>query len=327
MTKRKSSQNRARREDRLIAWISYAVVVLVLTVIAVGAGYYFGYQKGREHTQKAHAQERAASDRMIRDLRKAAELKREQKELLQRERKTYSAAHEYTDTAVVDKPVERPIKRTTALPKLAIIIDDVAFARDVRLIKALEMPLTMSFLPPSEGHPDSSRLAAEEPYYMVHLPLEAKNFSAEEPSTLRVGDTQREIGRRVAEIKKLFPKVEYINNHTGSAFTADEAAMNHWIAALDGYHIGFIDSRTTADTKVPVVMKSYGRPYLARDVFLDHHPDIDSVKKAIRKAVHLAKKHGSAIAIGHPHANTLEALRQSRELLKEVQIVRMDHFF
>jgi polysaccharide deacetylase 2 family uncharacterized protein YibQ len=327
MTKRKSSQNRARRDDRLIAWISYTVVVLVLTVIAVGAGYYFGYQKGREHMQKAYAQERSASDRMIHDLRKAAADRKRTKGALKRDGKTYSAAHEYTDATVVDKPVERPLRHTAELPKLAIIIDDVAFARDVRRIRALELPLTMSFLPPSDRHPDSAKLAAGEPYYMVHLPLEAKNFSAEEPATLRVGYSQDEISKRVTEIKMLFPKVEYINNHTGSAFTADETAMNRLIAALDRYHIRFIDSRTTAETKVPIIMQSYGRPYLARDVFLDHHPDIDSVKKAIRRAVRVAKKHGSAIAIGHPHVNTLEALKQSKELLKEVQLVRMDRFF
>jgi polysaccharide deacetylase 2 family uncharacterized protein YibQ len=327
MTKRKSSRNRLRREDRLIAWISYLVVVLVLTVVAVGTGYYFGYQKGQEHMRQAYAQERAASHQMVLDLRKAAADRKRAKEGLRRDGKTYGAAHEYTDATVVDKPVERPLRRTAALPKLAIIIDDVAFARDVRLIKALNLPLTMSFLPPSDRHPDSAKLAAGESYYMVHLPLEAKNFSAEEPATLRVGYSQEEISRRVAEIKTLFPKVEYINNHTGSAFTADETAMNRLIAALDRYHIGFIDSRTTAETKVPVVMKSYGRPYLARDLFLDHHPDIGSVKKAIRRAVRIAKKHGSAIAIGHPHANTLEALEQSKELLKEVQLVRMDHYF
>ena len=323
MTKRRSSRNQSRREARLVAWISYAVAALLLVMIAAGSGYYFGYQAGSTHAQQAHEREQKASQELIRELKKAAsakattpELSRRLEGVLQRDQKKYSAAHEYSDPSVIDKPVERPAKRTAALPKLAIIVDDVAFERDIRLIKALELPLTMSFLPPSDKHPDSAALAASEPYYMVHLPLEAQNYSAEEPETLRVGNSQRRIEQRVAEIKRLFPKAAYVNNHTGSRFTA-----------LDKYRITFIDSRTTAETKVPLVMEHYGRPYLARDVFLDHHPDMASVKKEIRRAVALAKQHGSAIAICHPHVNTLEALYQSKELLREVQLVRIDQLF
>lgn len=334
MTKRRSSRNQSRREARLVAWISYAVAALLLVMIAVGSGYYFGYQAGSTHAQQAHEREQKAAQELIGELKKAAAAKATAPELgkrlegvLQRDQKKYSAAHEYSDPSVIDKPVERPAKRTAALPKLAIIVDDVAFERDIRLIKALELPLTMSFLPPSDKHPDSAELAASEPYYMVHLPLEAQNFSAEEPETLRVGNSRRRIEQRVAEIKRLFPKAAYVNNHTGSRFTADETAMNRLIAALDKQRITFIDSRTTAETKVPLVMQHYGRPYLARDVFLDHHPDMASVKKEIRRAVALAKKHGSAIAICHPHVNTLEALYQSKELLREVQLVRIDQLF
>lgn len=333
MTKRRNSQNKARRQDRWIAVITYAVAFLILLAIAAGAGYYFGFDAGRSHTKKAYEKERAATAEMLEKLQNAAkkgaettapELTKRLQGVLERDQQKYSAAHEYADDPTIDRPVDRPVKLTANLPKLAIIIDDVAFPRDIRLIKELNLPLTMSFLPPSPNHPNSAKLAQKEPYYMVHLPLEAKNFSAEEPSTLRVHDTQYDVTRRVAELKKLFPKVEFVNNHTGSTFTADETAMNRLVFALNKEGIRFIDSRTTAETKVPVVMKNYGMPYLARDVFLDHHPDIASVKKQIARAIEVAKTHGSAIAIGHPHKNTLEALRQSRDLLQEVELVRID---
>lgn len=318
----------------MIAWISYTVVGIVLLIAAVGAGYYFGFEEGKSHAEKAYKQERSLTQQMISKLQQAAtvkpdatttpELAKRLQGVLQREQEQYSAAHEYSDPEVAEKPVERPIKHTSALPKLAIIIDDVAFARDVRLIRELKMPVTMSFLPPSPNHPDSAKLAANEPYYMVHLPLEAKNFSAEEPSTLRIRNSQYEISQRIAELKTLFPKVHFVNNHTGSTFTADEIAMNRLIFSLSKYGIGFVDSRTTADTKVPAVMKNYGKAYLARDVFLDHHPDIASVKKQIKRAIDIAKQHGSAIAICHPHKKTLEALKQSESLFNEVELVRMD---
>ncbi len=45
------------------------------------------------------------------------------------------------------------------------------------------------------------------------------------------------------------------------------------------------------------------------------------IKEQIEKAIKIAKKHGTAIAIGHPHANTILALNESKKLLKEVELV------
>jgi polysaccharide deacetylase 2 family uncharacterized protein YibQ len=136
-----------------------------------------------------------------------------------------------------------------------------------------------------------------------------------------VNDSQEQISKRVSEIKKLFPNVEYVNNHTGSKFTSNEAAMNRLIFALNTNNIKFIDSRTTGQTKAPKVLKNYGLRYLGRDIFLDHHMDKPYILAQIKKAVKIAKIHGTAIAIGHPHKNTLQALRESKKVLQEVELV------
>jgi hypothetical protein len=121
--------------------------------------------------------------------------------------------------------------------------------------------------------------------------------------------------------------VEYINNHTGSKFTSNEIAMNRLIYALKREKIIFIDSRTTAKTKAPKVMKNFGLNYVARDVFLDHSTDKVSIKKAIKKAIKIAKLHGTAIAIGHPHANTILALHESKELFKDIELVYINRLY
>lgn len=220
------------------------------------------------------------------------------------------------------KKSEVSLKKAHA--KLAIIIDDVSFESEVDAIKKLNLNLTMSFLPPNKIHPDSAFLASREPFYMVHLPMQAVNFAGNEPLTLKVDDSQAVISQRVDDIVKLFPRVKYINNHTGSKFTADEAAMHKLIVSLQSHNIEFIDSRTIGQTKVPKVMRSFGQKYRGRDVFLDHAMDLASVKKQIFQAVKIAKKRGYAIAIGHPHVNTLKALRQSKELLKSVELVQIN---
>ena len=307
-------------------YASFSAIALLLLLIAALGGYYFGYEAGESHAGKQYKKE---NERLFAKLQQATKIKerRSRKErleaILKKHQTEIDASHEY-EKKEPPKPYKRKPIVSVKRAKLAIIIDDISFAHDVQLVKSLHIPITMSFLPPSKRHPDSAKLAAKEPFYMVHLPLEAMHFSAEEALTLHVNDTQKVISRRIKKLKSLFPKVHYINNHTGSKFTASEIAMNRLIYALRKEGLMFIDSRTTAQTKVPKVMQNFHLPYIARDVFLDHVADVATIKKEIRRAVALAKRNGFAIAIGHPRKDTIEALRQSKELLKKVQLVTID---
>ncbi|RLA72666.1 MAG: divergent polysaccharide deacetylase family protein [Epsilonproteobacteria bacterium] len=294
----------------------YWILAIVSVLAAAGViGYFSGYNNGLDENVYALQLER----------KRVSELHEQLKH-----KTVKTAKHEYDDQpAAIKEPPKGPkraVIQTVKKPKLAIIIDDVSFKHDVRNIKALGLDLTMSFLPPSELHPNSAKLAAKELFYMVHIPMEAQNFKGEEPLTLYVTDSQEKITQRVEQIKELFPKVQYVNNHTGSKYTSDKAAMHRLMYALNGESIYFIDSRTTAKTVVPDVMKDYGMPYIARDVFLDHDPDVAAVKKQIKRAIAIAKKHGSAIVIGHPHKKTLQALRESKALFDDVELVQINHY-
>ncbi len=337
MAKRKKTKKRTTPKLSSFLFIfSWFVVGLIAAALFVAIGYYYGFNEATS-TQRQHSQhtiemlQQQLTHAKTKQTHSVPVLQEKLKAVLKENGSIYkpkTAAHEYADTKQhVTKPPkapERKVVHSTERPKLAIIIDDVSFSRDVRAIKALHLPITMSFLPPSDRHPNSAKLAQKEPFYMVHLPLEAMHFNSEESYTLRVSDTQKEIASRIDNIKKLFPRVAYMNNHTGSKFTADEGAVNRLIFTLRQHHIRFIDSRTTAETKLPKVMQSYGSPYIARDVFLDHESNVSYIKKQIALAVKKAKKHGSAIAIGHPRKETLQALKESKALLKSVELVRID---
>ena len=309
------------------AW-GLAIVAMVLSSLV--GGYYLGFKDAQKEISKQTNVEKEKRLTLLKKLEKTAEetkkttVNKRLKEVLKKETKNYvSASHEFDDTALAKPPkmAKRELKLSPVKPKLAIIIDDVGTKSQVNAIKSLNMALTMSFLPPSKARPNSAKLASNEKLYMVHLPLEAQSFSAEEPNTLRISDSQQKISARIREIKTLFPKVHHINNHTGSKFTSNEVAMNRLIFALNSSDISFIDSRTTAQTKAPKVLKNFGLNYVARDVFLDHHMEKKYIKEQILKAIKIAKKHGTAIAIGHPHANTILALNESKKQLKEVELV------
>lgn len=241
--------------------------------------------------------------------------------------KEYEDASHEVEGAVLPTPPKRALIKSSSKPKLAIIIDDISVKSHVDAVNGLNIPITMSFLPPSDLRPNSHTLAAKEKFYMVHLPMEAKNFKREEPFTLKINDSEEKIVQRVAEIKKLFPRVKYINNHAGSLFTSDERSVKRLIHALNDQNINFIDSRTIGESKVQAVMKNYHKPYVSRDVFLDHQIDKNYIKSQIKKAIEVAKLHGSAIAIGHPHANTIAAITESKALFKDIELVQVDKLY
>jgi len=320
----------------LILIVSVAIAVLVSILI----GYYIGFtqvqeklDKEREETQRLMAQieditkvETNQTKAISKSDLETAKLKKELKELLDHE--ALSARHEYApkDKKALPPPAEPrpalPVKACGA--KLVIIMDDVSYAHDVAAIRSTGLPLVMSFLPPSPRHPESAALAASVAGYMVHLPMEAVAYNQEEPVTLRISDTVETIEKQIALVKHLYPNVRYINNHTGSKFTSDEAAMDRLIGVMKGNGLIFVDSRTIGASKAKNVQTKYGLRYLGRDVFLDHEDGVANVKKQIRDAVAIAKRHGSAIAIGHPRPDTIRALKESKDILSQVQIVRID---
>ncbi|WP_263832565.1 divergent polysaccharide deacetylase family protein [Sulfurospirillum oryzae] len=206
-------------------------------------------------------------------------------------------------------------------PKLAIIIDDVSFAWQTRSIKEIPYKVTPSFFPPTKGHPDTVRLSHDFEFAMIHLPMESKNYSSPEPETLNAVDSSEVIEKRIKRIKALFPELIYYNNHTGGSFTADYNAMDRLVKVLKENGLVFVDSRTVGNSKAPEITKKYDMFLYSRDVFLDNSLDKNLIRTQLREAVTKAKKHGYAIAIGHPHKNTLEVLRDSKELLEGVDLV------
>ena len=215
------------------------------------------------------------------------------------------------------KDVFVPKKR----PKLAIILDDVSYASEVDAVKKLGIKVNFSFFPPTKKHPDTAKLASKEPFYMVHLPLEAMNYHAEEPETLRINDTFKTIYMRLKWIKERFPRLKYLNNHTGSKFTSNRQAVTKLIKAARRLNLEIVDSRTIASTKIPEVNEKYHLKFFQRDVFLDHKSDVNYICGQIKEVVDLALKKGHAIAIGHPRVHTIRALQKCKALFKPVELV------
>ncbi|MBT6107316.1 MAG: divergent polysaccharide deacetylase family protein [Campylobacteraceae bacterium] len=212
------------------------------------------------------------------------------------------------------------VKKDTR-PKLAIIIDDVSFKIQVDKIQDIGYPITMAFLPPTSRHKNSAKIANNIPFYMIHFPLEAQTFKFAEDKTLKINDSYQTMLQRVQELHILYPKATYTNNHTGSKFTSNTKAMNNLMKALKKYDFTFVDSRTTAKSVAKKTAFDHNVPFLTRNIFLDNKQDKSYIQGQLMKAINIAKKEGSAIAICHPRNITLKTLKESKHLLKDVQMV------
>jgi len=222
---------------------------------------------------------------------------------------------------------EATLAHRGAKPKLAIIIDDVSSAKQLEHIMSLSIKITPSIFPPYELSKSNHKLAQGLKHYMIHLPMQSGKVYDKQYGTLKITDSKEKMEARVKEIRKLFPTARYVNNHTGSAFTDDYKAMEILYSILRKEGFIFVDSRTTASTKVRKIAHAFGDAYVARDIFIDNTHNIPSIHKQLRQAVKTAKRKGYAIAIGHPHSVTMKALVSAKDIFRDVELVYIDEIY
>ncbi len=163
---------------------------------------------------------------------------------------------------------------------------------------------------------------------MVHFPMQAEHYPrGAMPNTSTVKDSEKQMRTRVKNLRKWFPAALYTNNHTGSVFTSDYRALHTMYGLLKEEGFVFVDSRTSSKSKGKKVAKEYGDFYLHRDVFIDNVQKFGEIRKQLKAAVKKAKQRGYAIAIGHPHAITLRSLKNSLDILVDVDVVYLDELF
>jgi len=213
---------------------------------------------------------------------------------------------------------ERPMWRRNAVPfgdlysrpLIAIVIDDVGLDRP-RSKRAWELPgpITLSFLPYAKDLRDQAKAArAHGNELMLHMPMEPMGHADPGPNALLTSLSESEIGHRVTTDLDSFDGYVGVNNHMGSRFTASKPDMEVVLRLLKARGLLFLDSRTTAQTVGETLAHELGVPTISRNVFLDDDEALAAVKHQLAETEEVARRQGFAVAIGHPHENTLKAL-------------------
>ncbi len=203
--------------------------------------------------------------------------------------------------------------------RLAIVIDDFGY-RLHNENKILQMPSAVSIavLPDSpHGREMAQKAHKQGREILIHLPMLPLSKQPLEKNTLHPSMNKEEIEAIIHDAIQKVPYATGMNNHMGSAMTSNLSGMKKVMGALSQYHLYFLDSVTIGSTQVSKA--SIGTPVqiLRRNVFLDNVQTEAETLHQLNRAIALARKQGSAIAIGHPYPTTIRALRQGLATLPD----------
>lgn len=215
-----------------------------------------------------------------------------------------------SDTEIKKTIVPKAVVVEGNKPKVAIIIDDMGLTLRSRQVEIMQAPLTLSYLPYAENLKARTKIARENGHeLMVHMPMEAMNDKNGGPRILEINDDEEEFRKTVEWGLSQFSGYVGVNNHQGSRLTQDEPSMRRLMTQLKDKGIYFVDSKTIGSSVAEKIAAENGIAHASRDVFLDHEMTRAFVDQALSDLEAIARRKGYAIAIGHPHKDTIEALK------------------
>ncbi len=197
--------------------------------------------------------------------------------------------------------------------RAAIVIDDLGQELKLaqRLIE-LPYPLTFSVLPHLAYSTETARAAhAAGREVMLHLPMLPQPGSPESPGAgaIAPGMAEGEVAAVVGSDLATVPYARGVNNHMGSGATSDAVLMTEVMKALTERRLFFVDSRTTPLTIAQDAASQAGLPNVARSVFLDDTRSVRYTLAELHRFCQVVEQRGFGLAIGHPYASTITALR------------------
>ena len=220
------------------------------------------------------------------------------------------------------KPAEK--HREEYNGRLAIIVDDCGTDMNtVRALLNINIPFSFAILPEKPFSSDILSLVnSKKRIAMLHLPMEPmdKSQMSEGTRTIQVGMSSKDQVKLLQKHLNGLFGVAGVNNHQGSRATADEKTMTTILKELQKRDLFFVDSRTSSKSVAKDKALELGVSTARNDVFLDNSSDVEEIRKQIYKAMELAHKQGTAIAICHARVNTVKCWQKYGEEFKATGI-------
>lgn len=201
--------------------------------------------------------------------------------------------------------------------RVAIVIDDLG--RDAAAIEKLQAVLARAgnaqlswAVLPYESRTaevvEALRLHGAE--VLLHLPMDPEGAADPGPGALTTRMSKAELAAATAAALAAVPGASGVNNHMGSKLSSDRAAMAAILGEVRREGRYYLDSRTSAASVGFEVARELGIAAANRDIFLDDVAERGAITVQFAKLLARARERGAAIAIAHPHAETLAVLEQ-----------------
>ena len=210
---------------------------------------------------------------------------------------------------------------------IVLIIDDIGNNLPLSR-RAINLPgaVTFSFLPYS---PHGVKLAEEahqlNKEVMLHLPMSTlrSDYYSTGLGAITPAMDRQMLQQTLSENLRSVPHVKGVNNHMGSLLTQLNQPMNWLMQALKEQGLYFVDSRTSPLTVAEKSARQHQVPVLRRDVFLDNLRENAAINERFEKLLSLAQTNRLAVAIAHPHPETLDYLEQALPSLAAIDGVEL----
>ena len=215
------------------------------------------------------------------------------------------------------------------VPRIALVIDDLGNElAPAQRIAGWPRPVAGAVLPGLRWSADSARALTRGGHeVLLHLPMEPEGYPNPKvrpgPGLILRSQSDAQIADTLASDLESVPGAVGVNNHMGSAATADPRVMRVVVKSLSERGLFLLDSRTTDATVAERTAAEASVPTVARRVFLDDVATADAVRVQLEQLIRRARQDGSAVAIGHPYGVTLGVLEEEMPEIERREGVKL----
>lgn len=214
--------------------------------------------------------------------------------------------------------------------RIAIVIDDIGYRNTDKNALLLPGAITYAILPQTPYGKRIARLANDKNKEVIlHIPMEAENGKKLGPGALTSTMNKEEILASLNASLAEIPFAIGINNHMGSYLTQLNDPMTWTMNFLKQHHLLFLDSKTSPHSKAGNIAKLVGVPVRNRHVFLDNNLTDSYITQQFMSLISYAESQKTAIAIAHPHPETIQALKRLIPTLaqKNIELVPLSELY
>ena len=205
-------------------------------------------------------------------------------------------------------------------PSIAIIVDDLGDTLEAgKAVVDLPYPITYSFLPHTpHAYPLAQRASSQGKEIMLHQPMQPIGHASMGPGGLYMGMSEQDFKETIYSNFGSLPTFAGVNNHMGSMLTRYNEPMTWLMEAMTRQgDLYFVDSYTTLSSVAHETARSSRLSSITRDVFLDHDKNFSDMEFHFQRLIKIAQRTGSALAIIHPHPQSIAFLKNRLSDLAE----------